>query len=89
MKSRLLLAVCFGIWGGAAAQTNSAVTAQAEDAQLKVYPLTVESVTTVPGLNWLTEVVVVLPDNLPAAADVLVSVTWQTRTSNKVRIKIK
>ena len=70
-------------------ENSSALTAQAEDAQLKVYPLTVESVTTVPGLSWLTEVVVVLPDNLPGTADVLVSVTWHTRTSNKMRIKIK
>jgi len=70
-------------------ENSSAVTSQAEDAQLKVYPLTVESVTTVPGLSWLTEVVVLLPDNLPGTADVLVSVTWHTRTSNKMRIKIK
>jgi len=65
------------------------VTSQAEDAQLKVYPLTVESVTTVPGLSWLTEVVVVLPDNLPGTADVLLCVTWHTWTGNKIRIKIK
>jgi hypothetical protein len=54
-----------------------------------VYPLSVEYVGTVPGLSWLTEVVVVLPGSLPTAQDVLVSVTWHARTSNKARITIK
>jgi glucose/arabinose dehydrogenase len=70
-------------------EDSTAVTARAEDAQLNVYPLTVEYVGTVPGLSWLTEVVVVLPGNLPTAQDVLVSVTWHARTSNKARITIK
>ncbi len=67
----------------------SAVTARAEDAQMNVYPLTVEYVGTVPGFSWLTAVVVVLPNNLPVASDILVSATWQARISNKARIKIK
>jgi glucose/arabinose dehydrogenase len=70
-------------------ENSSAVTALAEDGQMNVYPLTVEYVGTVPGLSWLTEVVVVLPGNLPAGQDVLVSVTWHGRTSNKARIAIK
>jgi glucose/arabinose dehydrogenase len=70
-------------------ENSSAVTALAEDGQMNVYPLTVEYVGTVPGLNWLTEVVVVLPGNLPISQDVLVSVTWHARTSNKARITIK
>jgi hypothetical protein len=44
-------------------EDSSAVTARAEDAQMNTYPLTVEYVGTVPGLSWLTEVVVVLPAN--------------------------
>jgi glucose/arabinose dehydrogenase len=70
-------------------EDTSAVTARAEDAAMNVYPLTVEYVGTVPGLSWLTAVVVVLPDNLPVASDALVSVTWHARTSNKPRIKIQ
>jgi glucose/arabinose dehydrogenase len=70
-------------------EDSSAVTARAEDAQMNTYPLTVEYVGTVPGLSWLTEMVVVLPANLPVASDVLVSVTWHARISNKARIKIK
>jgi hypothetical protein len=70
-------------------EDNTAVTAQAEDSLLNAYPLTVEFVGKVPGYDWLTEVVVKLPDNLPTGQDVLVSITWHTRTSNKVRFKIK
>ena len=41
------------------------------------------------GLARLTEVVVILPADLPAGQDVLVSVTYHGQTSNQVRIKIK
>ena len=67
----------------------SAVTARAEDGQMNIYPLTVEHVGAVPGFSWLTEVVVVLPSNLPAGQSVLVSVTWHNQTSNKARIRIR
>jgi len=67
----------------------TAVTAQAEDSLLNPYPLTVEFVGKLPGNDWLTEVVVKLPDNLPTGQDVMVSITWHARTSNKGRLKIK
>jgi glucose/arabinose dehydrogenase len=67
----------------------SSVTARAEDGLLIVYPLTVEYVGAVPGLNGFTEVVVVLPSNLPAGQSVLVSLTWHAQTTNKARIRIK
>ena len=70
-------------------EDSSAVTARAEDAQMIRHPLTVEVIGKVPGFNWLTEVIVILPADLPAGQDVLVSVTYRTQTSNKVRIKIK
>jgi len=70
-------------------ENSSAVTARAEDAQMILHPLAVEAVGKVPGFAWLTEVVVVLPGDLPAGQDVLVSVTYRSQTSNKVRIKIK
>ena len=70
-------------------EDRTAVTARAEDAQLNVYPLPVEYVGTVPGLSWLTEVVVVLPGNLPTGQDVFVSFTLHGQTSNKARITIK
>jgi glucose/arabinose dehydrogenase len=70
-------------------ENASSVTARAEDGLLIVYPLTVEYVGAVPGLNGFTEVVIVLPNNLPAGQSVLVSLTWHTQTTNKARIRIK
>ncbi len=70
-------------------EDSSTVTALAEDAQLNFYPLTVEYTGAVPGPGSFTEIIVVLPGNLPAGQSVLVSVTWHGRTSNKVRITIK
>jgi glucose/arabinose dehydrogenase len=67
----------------------TAVTARAEDAQMNVYPLTVEFVGGIPGFPGLTEVIVVLPGNLPTGQDVLVSVTYRSLTSNKARIGIR
>jgi hypothetical protein len=70
-------------------ENSSAVTAVAEDSQMNVYPLTVETVRKVPGFDWLRQVVIKLPANLPAGQEVRVSITAQMQTSNKVRLKIK
>jgi hypothetical protein len=70
-------------------EDSSSVKAQAEDALHNIYPLTVEFVGKIPGFDLVTEVIVRLPDNLPANQDVLVSVTRHASTSNKARIKIK
>jgi glucose/arabinose dehydrogenase len=70
-------------------ENASFVSARAEDAQMNIYPLTVEYVGPVPGFNWLTEIVVVLPGNLPTGQSVLISATWHTQTTNKARIRIK
>jgi len=64
----------------------SAVTAEAEDATRLRYPLTVEYVGAVPEQTWMTAVVVRLNDSLGAAGDVLVGITYQAMTSNRVRI---
>ncbi len=48
-----------------AGEDSSAVTAQAEDSQFNTYSLTVEFVGEVPNLDWVSQVVVKLPDNLP------------------------
>ncbi|MDX6558619.1 MAG: hypothetical protein QOF72_1668 [Blastocatellia bacterium] len=70
-------------------EDSSAVTASATDALSNAYPLTVEFVGAVPGLTSFTEVVLVLPGNLPAGQEVLVSLTWHVRTSNKARIRLR
>ena len=72
-----------------AGENSSALTAQAEDSVLMVYPLTVEFVGKVPGFDWLTEIVVLLPQNVSGNGDLLVSITLHGRTSGKVRIRIQ
>ena len=70
-------------------ENGSALTAQAEDSLLMVYPLTVEFVGKVPGFDWLTEIVVKLPQSISGNGDLLVSITLYGRTSSKARIKIQ
>ena len=70
-------------------ETLSAITAKAEDAQLNIYPLTVEFAAKPPGMDPLTQIVVKLPDNLPSGSTLLVSVKLRDQTSNKVRIRIE
>jgi len=67
----------------------SAVTAQAEDNGHKTYPLKVEYVGKVPGFDWLTQVVIRLPDDFVNAGDFLLSVNLRGAVSNKVVIGIR
>jgi hypothetical protein len=67
----------------------SVVTAQAEDAGHKIFPLKVEYVGKVPGFDWLTQVVIRLPDDFLNAGDVFVSVSLRGAVSNKVVIGIR
>jgi hypothetical protein len=72
-----------------AGEDKSAVTARAEDASLNVYPLTVEFVGKVPGFDWLTQIVVRLPDNTPTGQTLFVSATLRGKTTNKVRVRMQ
>lgn len=69
-------------------ETAAAVTAEAQDASLTRYSLTVENVQPVPGQTWLTQITVRLNDNLTEVGDVLVGITYHSGTSNRVRIGI-
>jgi hypothetical protein len=70
-------------------EDSSAVLVRAEDAQSVVYPMAVEFVGKVPGFDWLTEVVVKLPDNLPVNQAVFVSATLRGKTTNKVSVRVQ
>jgi hypothetical protein len=70
-----------------AGEDLSVVTAQAEDAAHRIYPLQVEYVGPVPAFPWLTQVIVRLPD-VPAG-DVWVSVTLRGAASNRALVGIK
>ncbi len=69
-------------------ETAAAVTADAEDGARLHYPLAVEYVGPVPAQGWMTSVVVKLNENLGDVGDVLVGITYQGLTSNRVRIGI-
>jgi glucose/arabinose dehydrogenase len=70
-------------------EDKSAVTARAEDTAMNVYPLAVEFVGKGSNFDWLTPIVLILPNSLPPGQSVLVSVTLHGQTSNKVRIRIR
>jgi hypothetical protein len=70
-------------------ENSSAVRVQAEDAQGTVYPLTVEYLGKVPGQDWLTQIVVKLPDELSNAQQALLSVHVRDVVSNKAFINLK
>ena len=69
-------------------EDSSDVTARAEDAAMNVFPLTVEFVGKVPGLDQFTQIVVRLPDNTPSNQSLFVSATLRGVTTNKVRIRM-
>jgi len=70
-------------------ENASAVTAQARDSRSRNYSLKVEFVGKVPTLDWLTQVVVRLPDELAQAGDVWISVNLHGQTSNEVLFSVK
>ena len=72
-----------------AGENSSAVTARAEDASLNVFPLLVEFVGPLPGVDGVTQIVVRLPDDTPAGQTLFVSATLRSRTTNKVRIRMQ
>ncbi|HEX7318112.1 MAG TPA: metallophosphoesterase [Pyrinomonadaceae bacterium] len=67
---------------------TSAVTAQAEDAHNITYPLAVEFVGKVPGHDWLTQIVVILPAELAGAGEVRVRIDVLGKSSNKLPLDI-
>ena len=67
---------------------TSAVTAQAEDSQNRIFPLKVEFVGKVPRFDWLTQVNVKLPDELANVGEVRVSINVRGTSSNKVPLRI-
>lgn len=70
------------------AEDISVVTALAEDSQNRVFPLAVEFVGKVPRFDWLTQVIVKLPDELANVGEVRVSINVRGVSSNKVPLRI-
>jgi probable HAF family extracellular repeat protein len=71
-----------------AGETVAPPFVEAEDAQHNVFVLPVEFVGKIPGANWLTQIVVRLPDELTAGGNLQVSVLFRGRRSNRGEITI-
>lgn len=67
----------------------SAITAQAEDSQHRVYVLPVEAAEEVPNFNWIKGVTVKLPDELQGAGNVFVKISLRGTVSNQVVLSIR
>ncbi|MCA1578725.1 MAG: PQQ-dependent sugar dehydrogenase [Acidobacteria bacterium] len=66
----------------------SAVVVQLEDNQNRIYPLVVEDVRKVPNFDWLSQIVVRLPDAIDSEGDFRISLTLRGVTGNKPLITI-
>jgi hypothetical protein len=67
----------------------SAITAQAEDSQHRVYVLPVEAAEEVPNFNWIKGVTVKLPVELQGAGNVFVKIGLRGTVSNQVMLSIR
>ena len=70
-------------------ETASDVTVQAEDSAHRIYSLPVEYVGIAPGFDWMTEIVVKLPDEIANAGDVWLTISLRSITSNRALVNIK
>ena len=69
-------------------ETPSSVMVQLEDNQNHIYPLVVEDLRKVPNLDWLSQIVVKLPDSIATEGDFRISITFRGTTGNKPVIRI-
>jgi hypothetical protein len=70
-------------------EAASAVTAQAEDSSHRIYSLAVEYVGTVPGFDWMTEIVAKLPDEIANAGDVWITINLRGAPTNKALVNVR
>jgi len=66
----------------------SGVAVQLEDSHNHVYQLVVEDIRKVPNVDWLSQIVVKLPDSIDSDGDHSISLTFRGTTSNKPSISI-
>jgi hypothetical protein len=64
------------------------IIVQAQDSQNRVYPLLVEDVQKVPNFDWLSQIVVRLPDSIDVEGDFQISITFRGTTGNKALISL-
>src|ERR1051325_9209645 len=66
----------------------SDLTVQAQDSQNRVYPLIVEDVRKDPNFDWLSQIVVRLPDSIESDGDFQISITFRGTVGNKALISM-
>ncbi|MDX6290002.1 MAG: hypothetical protein QOH42_1801 [Blastocatellia bacterium] len=64
------------------------LAAQAEDS-MGIHPLPIEYIGKVPNFNWLSAIVIRLPDEVSAGGDVSVSIRFLGLTSHRVLLGMK
>ena len=69
-------------------ETASSVTADAEDENHNIHPMTVENVGSVPDQPWATSIILRLNGDMNDLGDVLVRIKYKGITSNRVRVAI-
>jgi glucose/arabinose dehydrogenase len=69
-------------------QNASVLVVQLEDNQNHIYPLVVEDVRKVPNFDWLSQIVVRLPDTIDTEGDFRISLTLRGVTGNKPVVTI-
>ena len=67
----------------------ASVSAQAEDAQHNFYPLTIEFISKTSQFDWLTQIVIKLPDNLANVDALWIHLNYRSAVSNKAVIALK
>jgi len=67
---------------------GESVTVQIEDFLNRSYPLVVEDVRQVPNFDWLTQIVVKLPDSIEIQGDYRLSLTFRGTTGPKASLTI-
>lgn len=72
-----------------AAGDDSAITAQAEHTDHRIYPLSIESIRAVPNFAGFTQIVVKLPNDPAFTGDVWINITVRGVASNRALVSTK
>jgi uncharacterized repeat protein (TIGR01451 family) len=66
----------------------SPISAKAEGSNNHVYPLVVEDVRRIPGFDWLSQVIVRLPNSVDSSGDFGITLTYRGRIGNKALVEL-
>jgi hypothetical protein len=72
-----------------AGETVTSLIVRATDSRSITYDLPVEKMTKVSNLNWLSSVIVRLPDDQSISGDILITVGLRGAVSNQVRVGVR